>query len=269
VRKPLLLVLFTLCTLQAGFAQITPSHIQGKLENLESSRKLEVGDTIWARLTIWPTPQDIVFKKNDLEDKDIFGFFYVSSVLKIERSVNNSEAVVIEIYLTIAKPFLYAELHTLEINKLLIPVTFQGIERVGDRQLKANAFNILDSNYTKAAGLWARYKNGIMGGLAGLFLLVIGYLIFSKTYLKNKNKKKEEERQRVWTKKIADANTRKEFEDLVKNRKEWDAISLKQGESRLLIRKVELIQYKPEWTDEELKEVASLRAELLENVDGV
>lgn len=234
--KVLFIVFIFINTLQAY-------ETKGIFENLGASNIVKEGDAFPAKLTLWP--YDATDEKDfyELEGKDFIDFFLVTRVSKVVRSENNSRAVEVFMTLVLKKFFVMNEFYIFEHRDINIPIEIKNInpER---RQLKKTEFYIAEQEFVKPK------QSKLIYYLLGIAVVLIITGVIYKVK-KPKRKKKVENRY-----KLGVINDRQGFEELYRHRDVLKAeMTERSSEINKLLTQIDNIQYKPEWSNEELNEI--------------
>ncbi len=239
------------------FALITIFSLQafglsGNLEILESSIWKE-GDTRTGRLTIWPlTGVNVKEYKNSLEEKEFLKYFFVSKVKSAKYSKNNPEALVVEFDLTLTSAFKSSPVLRYQIAGRVVYIQYIGPSTIPEKEQLQNVFVFENELDTK------NLNSSVLIG-ASLFILCILMYFAIIFYRKKKIKKEKLEIKNKVLSCFTKVETRKDIEEIYKNRAEWGSyIELKAPSIKEILNTINEIQYKPFVSEAEIDKVKNL-----------
>lgn len=231
---------------------------KGILEVDKNYDNLRVGETYSFHLTLVPFEIGLV-SKSDLVNKRLFEYFYVTDVWSISQSENNSDAVVIELDMVLAKKFEQRDFVIWPLGARNIPVSFK-LSPIQDTKLVAQKFTLFPGVLEDSLG------NKKILFLVALVILLAGYYI-TKKLLKN-NRKNHRSKETIAYEQFVKASNHDDFEMVFKNRRD---ILVKLAVDRdvenafnELILKIEQRQYSPMWESESIEELVELKDKIIE-----
>jgi hypothetical protein len=212
--------------------------VQGKLENLTENNIVKEADTFSAKLVLWPYEAEDEESFYELEGKDFLDFFFVSRVSKVQRSVNNNLALEVYLTLVLKKFFIVESFYIFTHKDINIPVEIVNI-KPERRQLKTMEFFVRDEKKVSGDARYLLYTAPLVLLLLGIILLFI------------KKMKKEDVGEEPYV--IKRIDKREEFEKIYQDRDRLLA-NYPDKETRIkkLLTQINNIQYKPNWSEEEL-----------------
>ncbi len=169
MKKILLILLFHVSSF------IYPSNLEGILDIKNDTVK--VGGSYDFELILVPYEFEEIENFRDLEGKTFINFFYISNISKIERSENNSSAVVIKGSLILIKEPGKNKFYITSHRDLNFPVTIKNKNIVNDIK-KENDKNLTMYQFPEIKDAWYfvyRYHLLIAIFIVGLLVILIAY----------------------------------------------------------------------------------------------
>lgn len=246
----ILLFIFELC----AYSQV----IKGNL-SVDTTRTDQaiVGESYSAVLTLFPIEEGSV-ERELFENKIILESFYVSRVLDMRASENNSDALMVFLEVVLTKNIKSNKKKTLLINSIEALITVD-IGEIEETELIIKKFITFETKLEKEA--WFYWMVGSILIVVALFGMASYYLI--KRKLKNSGKTKVN-----FYKELSAGEKHQDFEWIYRNRKILRD-SIESNEKAMLkfnelTSKIENYQYKQDWRNMDISEFVSMRNKILE-----
>ncbi len=213
--------------------------MQGELEVFQND-EIYVGDTLKAKLKIWPYTSDDKSIFNRLENKSLIDFFHVISINRIQNSKSDSE--VLEIFLTLAikKVFVSGNTYNLKYSDLNVPIKLPWVKIV-DQKLEIKDFK--KWNQKQLIDVSHKYRWLIF---IGTLVVVILFLVIRRRKIHDDG---GEDIQKIKDL-VNKAYTRKSIEEIYKYKTILKEIYSEKKINDFL-NTLNECQYKPKWTDQE------------------
>lgn len=231
---------------------------KGILETKQDYGKLKVGETYSFQLTLVPFEVGLL-SKSDLVNKRVFEYFYVTDVWSIESSENNSDAIVVNLDMVVAKKFDQRNFIIWPLGARNIPISFK-LNSIEDTKLTAQKLTLFPGALDNSLG-----SNEFLIIIA-IAILVIGYLITRKLLKKNKESHKSKET--IAYENFLTASSHGDFERIFRERRDiLTKLSVERSVEVVfneLISEIERKQYSPQWRSGSVSELVALKEKIIE-----
>jgi len=238
-----------LCTFLISYS-VFSYEVKGILKNLDHSNTILEGESFNAQINIWPMADENLNNVKDvLIGKTFLDHFYIASVSNIKFSENNSDVIIVYAKLVLTTAYQNKSVFIWTYKSLTIPFEIENINPVKNDLEKDFIILSQESGGDKLKRMWPYTV------IALVVIIVITPLAIR--YRKLRVLKMEKQRVLLlWRERFKNAQTRTDIENIYKTRDEW--LKLIGGETPPILeffQKLDLIQYKKEWSDIEEHQV--------------
>jgi len=243
--------------------------LAGRLIVDDSQKEISLGETFQAELQLWSREKIGSLSKVDFLSTKLLGLFFVADVMSIEPSINNQDLWVIRMLLVSARPFSQKDFYLLEINNRRIPISLENVPVVKNDGLEPSKELVFIKDPWPSK--WAKRFWIMAISLVLIFLGLVIYKIIMRKRAKEAHKARQllmlEEKMK-WRERFLSAKAREDFEFIYKKKDDWKDYTAHQGASLdSFLGCVDRIQYKRDWSDEDLFEVSQLFDEIREIIE--
>ncbi len=233
----------------------------------------EKGEAIWnvgapkvVSLTVWPQSAfDFESFKRQTETAGLFDLFYVQDLMNRGPSNNNIDALILEMTLIPTKTFDPFISYFYSDDKNSIKFEFKGISK---SQGTANEVKALSFLSHSLPFYWS-FQTKVVLLVVFLVVSILITFFIKKRKAKQKLKRKKEAQIKELIALLSEAKKREVFEKIYLRKDEYVShFKSSREDIETLCGKIEKIQYKQTWTEEEIEELMQLQRKLLGGISG-
>ena len=253
MRHLLIILFFIMSTFS-----ISAMETKGQLEiDTSQTKGAIVGESYAAVLTLVPIEEDVI-NKELFEHKLFLDYFYVTRVLNITRSENNSDALIIRMEMVIVKNFENQTFKIWPLGLSNIPVSFD-IGKVEKTELMIKDFIQFETSLAALTNVDWKVVIVI------IVIFIVGYLVY--IWLRKKNIVRKHEIIN-FEKEISVSSNHSDFEWIYRNRKILNNFLDGKPQTKLTFEElnsmIEEYQFRPNWKKMDISELISKKKKIVE-----
>lgn len=237
------------------------AEINGKIILTSRYDKVNVGEFVKAELTIWPLDRKELYWVESLNNNYFLDDnIYIQEVTHYNFSPNNHDALVIQADAVLLTKLKTGVVIPTTLNGETIPVETQvDFELYDSPETQQKTFQVLSYPFIKQM---SEFEKRLLLGFVALGILGFIFILFYSLRLRKRIKQVERERTKI-KEYIKMAQSRDDFETLrqLKN-KVLTLTNISEYQVNQTLKKIEEVQYKRSWSDQEHKEIQESFEEL-------